>query len=268
MNKLFEYLLESYQDPMFLMFPVYTTVLGVFFYLMFALPLSAIAFYDPKSLRKYKVTDRPIKVMEYFWPSLKKLITHNILLLGIVCLLWPLARNFGVHAGEMPPWYLIILQILLFLYVDDFLTYWAHKSLHKGWLYKNVHSIHHRVRNPSAMDNSYFHWIEYLMIVSTGQLLPVLMGANIYVIWIWLFIRIWQSVLGHCGYEFPWNPLRLIPLYEGSDYHYFHHIDKRGNMSGILPYLDRIWGDVAPKYKVFKQKNPLNKKYTFLKLKW
>jgi hypothetical protein len=48
-----EYLLSAYRDPMFLMFPIYTTILGVFLYLLFALPLSAVAYLDPVWARKY-----------------------------------------------------------------------------------------------------------------------------------------------------------------------------------------------------------------------
>ena len=268
MSELYTYVIESYQDPMFLLFPVYSTLLGIGFYLLFALPLTAIAHYDPKSLRKYKVSDEPIDVKKYFWKSLGKLFSHNILLLIIVCAMWPLTRVFGVHAGELPPWYLIIAQILFFLYVDDFITYWAHKGLHTPWLYRHVHSVHHRVKHPSAMDNSYFHWAEYLILVTTGQIAPLLMGAHVYVIWAWLFIRIWQSVGGHSGYSFPWTPLRLIPLFEGGDYHYYHHTDQRGNMSGILPYLDRIWGRTSPTYTKYKQAQLNGKRKRWLKLSW
>lgn len=267
MNSLIEYVYSCYQDPMFLMFPVYTTLFGLFVYLLFALPLSAIAHYDPPSLRKYRISEHKIDVGEYFSDSLRMLFTQNFMLLCILCVMWPLTIQFGVHAGDLPPWYIIILQLLIFLFVDDFLTYWAHKAMHIGWLYKHVHAVHHKIRNPSAMDNAYFHWLEYLIIASTGYFAPLLMGAHIYVIWIWVVIRISQSVFGHCGYEFPWNPLKLIPLYEGGAYHYFHHIDQRGNMSGILPYLDRIFGKVAPKYRRYKEAHR-GESIEILKLKW
>jgi 4-alpha-methyl-delta7-sterol-4alpha-methyl oxidase len=105
------------------------------------------------------------------------------------------------------------------------------------------------------------------MLMSTGQVAPLLMGAHIYVIWIWLTIRIWQSVIGHCGYSFPWDPVRLVPLYEGGDYHYYHHLDPRGNMSGILPYLDRVWGWMSPNYSRYKQEK-LGGRKRLLKLNW
>ena len=265
---MYKYIIESYSDPMFLLFPIYTTLLGVCFFLFFALPLSFLAYKNPEKLRKYRVSNSPINVQKYFFVSLKKVFTHNFILLLIVCSLWPLARNFGVHNGELPVWYMIIFYLLIFLFVDDFLTYWVHKLLHRGWFYKNIHSVHHQINHPSAMDNAYFHWVEYLLIVSTGQIAPLLMGAHIYVIWGWLFIRIWQSVVGHCGYVFPWSPLKLIPMYEGGDYHYFHHIDQRGNISGILPYLDRIWGKVSPSYQDYKKNKVSKKRILFLKLKW
>lgn len=267
MSSLIDYIQSCYQDPMFLMFPVYTTLLGLAAYLVFALPLTAVAYFDPATLRRYKISENKIQVEKYFFPSLKKLFSHNLMLLGILCIMWPMTIHFGVHAGELPPWYIVVLQLLVFLFVDDFLTYWAHKAMHKGWLYKHVHSVHHRVKNPCAMDNAYFHWIEYLIIASTGYLAPLLMSAHIYVLWIWVVIRVSQSVIGHCGYEFPWNPLKIIPLYEGGAYHYYHHIDQRGNLSGILPYLDRVWGKVAPKYRAYKEADrggALN----FLKLRW
>ena len=262
------YLIESYSDPMFLKFPVYTTLYGLFLYLLFALPLCYLAYRDPPSMWKYRVHQQPIDVLKFFWPSLVKLLKHNFALLIVLCVLWPLARLAGVHDGPLPTIPVIILEIIAFFYVDDFLTFWVHKSMHRGWLYRNVHSVHHRIKYPSAMDNSYFHWIEFFALMSTGQVLPLMIGAHITVIWIWLTIRIWQSVVGHCGYTFPWDPVRIFPLYEGGDYHYYHHIDASGNLSGIVPYLDRFWGRVSLSYLSFKLARHSSGKSGLFKLTW
>jgi hypothetical protein len=62
--------------------------------------------------------------------------------------------------------------------------------------------------------------------------------------------------------------MKVFPLYEGGDYHYYHHLDPRGNLSGILPYLDRFWGRVSPSYQNYKELRSLGSHFRFLKLSW
>lgn len=39
-----------------------------------------------------------------------------------------------------------------------------------------------------------------------------------------------------------WNPVHLLPVYEGPVYHDFHHAKFKGNYAGFLPYLDKYLG--------------------------
>ena len=70
----------------------------------------------------------------------------------------------------------------------------------------------------------------------------MLLGAHIYVVWLWVIIRQIEGADGHIGYDIPWNPAHLFPLYEGPVYHDFHHAKFKGNYAGFLPYLDRYLG--------------------------
>ena len=50
------------------------------------------------------------------------------------------------------------LQLLFFILLDDFLFYWMHRSLHESrWLFKKVHSTHHRIMTPWAITGNYMH---------------------------------------------------------------------------------------------------------------
>jgi sterol desaturase/sphingolipid hydroxylase (fatty acid hydroxylase superfamily) len=56
------------------------------------------------------------------------------------------------------------------------------------------------------------------------------------------------------GFEFPWNPTRLIPFYEGPAYHDYHHQATFGNYAAITPIYDRLFGTVAKGYEAHRAK--------------
>jgi 4-alpha-methyl-delta7-sterol-4alpha-methyl oxidase len=161
---------------------------------------------------------------------------------------WPLLRLSGVHLGPLPEWYVIVAQVMFFFVLDDFLFYWAHRALHTPWLFRHVHSVHHRLRTPCAIAGHYFHWSEYLLISSIAITGPLLIGAHVVTIWIWVALRQLEAAIGHSGYEWPFDPLRLVPFYEGVAYHDFHHGSFVGNYAGVLGYLDRVCGTRSPGY--------------------
>jgi len=262
---------ESYQDPMFLKFPIATLVLSVVSFLVIALPLTWLAHLDPEPLRKYKVQQKPFQVMRFFWGSIGRLFLNAAIMFCMICLMWPFLRMVSSHRitdGELPAWYVIAGQVLFFIYFDDLILYWVHRGLHSGWLKRHVHSVHHRVVHACAIDNAYFHWIEYLMIGGVGLLAPLIAGAHLYVIYGWIIFRQFQGADGHCGYVFPWNPAQLIPLYEGGDYHDFHHSSYNGNYAGYLNYLDRFMGSYSKTYLAWKESRAAQLGRGFLKLRW
>lgn len=246
-------LLSWYQDPMFWLFPMGTLAVSTGTFLLFAIPYTLVAWFDPPSLRRYKVQDTPFDIAKWLWPSLGRLAFNVMVVAVVLVLIWPLLRLSPIHQGEMPAWYVVIAQLGFFILLDDFLYYWMHRTMHKGWLLKHVHSIHHRIRHTTAINGNYMHPIEYLCTAGLALIGPMLVGAHLHVLWIWLALRQYEATDGHCGYVFPWNPGHLIPLYEGAGYHDFHHAKYQGNYAGFLPYLDRFWNTYARGYLAWRQ---------------
>jgi methylsterol monooxygenase/4-alpha-methyl-delta7-sterol-4alpha-methyl oxidase len=153
--------------------------------------------------------------------------------------------------GPLPVWYWIAAQIVFFTLLDDFLYYWMHRLLHVRWLLRHVHAVHHRIKNTCAMDGNYFHWLEFVLTGTLSLVGPLLIGAHVYVVWIWIVIRQFEAADGHCGYDFPLNPMRLFPLYKGPAYHDFHHARFKGNYAGFLPYLDSLMGTYIKDYLTY-----------------
>lgn len=245
-------LIALYRDPMFCLFPMGTLAVSTGAFLLFAIPYTVLAWIDPPALRRYKVQDTPFDIPRWLLPSLGRLLLNVIIVAGVLVLAWPLLRLSPIHQGAMPPWYGVIAQLVFFILLDDFLYYWMHRTMHKGWLLKHVHSIHHRIRHTTAINGNYMHPLEYLSTASLALIGPLLMGAHLHVLWIWLAIRQFEAADGHSGYVLPWNPGHLFPLYEGAGYHDFHHAKYQGNYAGFLPYLDRFWDTYARGYLAWR----------------
>jgi sterol desaturase/sphingolipid hydroxylase (fatty acid hydroxylase superfamily) len=62
--------------------------------------------------------------------------------------------------------------------------------------------------------------------------------------------RTLETMDGHCGYEFPWSPFRVMPFSGSSEYHNFHHSYNEGNYSSLFTYWDTIFKTNEHFYKL------------------
>ena len=240
---------EIYQEPLFWKFPIAATVIGIVSFLLFALPMTWVAWRDPAWAAPWRIQkERRIEVQRWFWPSLRCMAINNLIMLPGLILSWPLLRLSGIHDGPLPAWYTVVWQLLFFILLDDFLYYWMHRAMHTKWLFRHVHAFHHRPRTPCAIAGNYLHWGEYIATISLLLIGPMLVGAHVITLWIWVVIRQLEAADGHFGYDLPWNPLKFLPLYDGTGYHDFHHGYFKGNYAGALGYLDKVFNTRSEGY--------------------
>ncbi len=237
-----------YQEPLFLAISVFTPLLAALAFLTFALPLTALAWKDPESLRKHRIQSRQPDPRRVILPSLRHFLHNTAWVLGAVVVLWPLLRLSGIHGGPSPSFLEIGGQVLLFVFVDDFLYYFTHRAMHQVWLYRRIHSVHHRMVTPWAITGNYMHPAEFLVTSGLVLLGPLLLGSHLFTLWTWVVVRQWEASEGHCGYAFPWNPSRLLPFFS-QGHHDFHHARFQGNYAGYLGWVDRAMGTVATGYE-------------------
>lgn len=237
-----------YLDDWFWTFPVATLLLSLVAFMVFALPWTFLAYIEPTWLAKYRIQNKSIDVKGTFWPSIYHSLKNTFVVFLFLILLWPLLKHTNVHTGPLPAWYVIVLQLIFFVLLDDFLYYFMHRYFHENkWLLKNVHGIHHTIKNTCAINGNYMHWFEFACTAGIMLIGPVLIGAHLYVLWIWVIIRQFEAADGHMGYDIPWNPARLFLIYQGPVYHDFHHAKFKGNYSGFLSYLDHFFGNTYVK---------------------
>lgn len=246
---MFDWLRQIYTEPMFWLFPVAGTVVGMVSFLLFAGAFTSLAWKQPAWAEPYRIQARATGRRSVVWPSLKRHFVNNGVMAVATFASWPFLRLSHVHAGPLPTWWVILLQLLFFILLDDFLFYWVHRGLHESrWLFKKVHSIHHRIMTPWAITGHYMHPVEYLL---TGTLMlagPLLVGCHVVTLYLWIVIRQWEAAEGHAGYDFPWSPSHLMPFSDGATHHDFHHAKVKGNYAGFFPWTDAAFGTLCEGY--------------------
>ncbi|HEV7731164.1 MAG TPA: sterol desaturase family protein [Candidatus Binatia bacterium] len=237
-----------YREPLFWLFPVTTAAISAAAFMLFAVPLTMIAARDPAWARPYRIQSRIPREQFLVWPSVKSWAVNNLSMLVGVVLFWPVLRLAGVHAGPLPPWWVMALQVLFFFYLDDLLYYWSHRALHTRWLYKRIHGWHHRIVTPWAITGNYMHPLELSVTATVALIGPLLLGAHVVTVWIWFVWRQWEAAEGHSGYDFPWTPSHFLPGNDGARHHDWHHAKVKGNYAGFTPIPDRLFSTFARGY--------------------
>ena len=139
--------------------------------------------------------------------------------------------------------------------------YWTHRALHTRWinLYRRVHSKHHLFRTPIGISSSYSHFIEdaiqmvnwFVPIGLAGWLNRRNGGLHVQTLFWYNVLRWLETIDAHCGYDFPFSPFSLVPLFGGAQMHDTHHSAFFGNY-GATVLWDRICKTENPLYKEWR----------------
>ena len=140
--------------------------------------------------------------------------------------------------------------------IEDTWHYFFHRLLHHRRVYKYIHKVHHHFQVPFGLVAEYAHPLETL-ILGGGFFFGILFFANhVFFLWAWMFFRLLETIDVHSGYDFPFNPLHLIPGYAGARWHDFHHMNFNGNYSSTFVWWDKLFG-TDHQYKEYLSKKEL-----------
>lgn len=139
-------------------------------------------------------------------------------------------------------WGTILLQAAGILTVYDFAYYGLHRGMHHKKLMRWIHGVHHRARNPSAIESFYLHPAElvaglFLLMASTWLIGPV----HIHAFLVAFFIYSSLNILVHSGLVF--GRLLLAPIDLLARKHHVHHNKDFGkNYASLTPLPDLLFG--------------------------
>jgi len=146
-------------------------------------------------------------------------------------------------------WLLASLPLLLLW--QDFFLYVAHRLLHTRWLFRHVHAVHHRSRQPSPWSAYAVHPIE--AVVNGSVLLTWLMFVPLHqdVLGLYLLHQVVRNAHGHSAIEsLPagFNRHAIGRWFTTSTHHHMHHESPGGNYGLWFTWWDRFFGTEHPDY--------------------
>lgn len=145
---------------------------------------------------------------------------------------------------------MVVLQFLTAMFVLDTWQYFAHRYMHHNkFLYRYIHSQHHRLVVPYAFGALYNHPVEGLLLDTIGGALSFLVSGMTPRVSIFFFsFATIKTVDDHCGLWLPGNLFHVL-FRNNTAYHDVHHQLYGSKYNFSQPFFvtwDRILGTYMP----------------------
>jgi len=149
-----------------------------------------------------------------------------------------------------------IVQIIIAMFVMDTWQYFVHRYMHQNkFLYRHIHSQHHRLVVPYAIGALYNHPLEGLLLDTLGGAISFLVsGMTARTAVIFFCFAVIKTVDDHCGLWLPGNIFHLF-FQNNTAYHDIHHQLHGTKFNYSQPFFsiwDRLLGTHMP-YKLVKR---------------
>ncbi|MCO5558489.1 hypothetical protein L7F22_012073 [Adiantum nelumboides] len=206
-----EYLINNFSEFQLASLGSFIIHEGVFF--LSGLPY---LFMEMWGLKRYKIQGKMNTQEAQTKCIVRLLLYHTCVNLPLMMLSYPVFTWMGMTSKlPLPSWKVVAFQIASYFILEDFIFYWGHRILHTKWLYKHIHSVHHEYATPFGLTSEYAHPAEILFLGFATFFGPGITGPHLFTLWLWMILRVVETVEAHCGYDFPWSFSKLFPLYGG-----------------------------------------------------
>ncbi|KAJ4960263.1 hypothetical protein NE237_020173 [Protea cynaroides] len=181
----------------------------------------------------------------------KGVILQQAIQAAVAILLFTVSGNGSQAAIDMQPNFVVLVrQFLIAMLVMDTWQYFMHRYMHHNkFLYRHIHSQHHRLVVPYAFGALYNHPLEGLMLDTIGGALSFLLSGMLprASIFFFSFATI-KTVDDHCGLWLPGNLFHVL-FRNNTAYHDVHHQLYGSKYNFSQPFFvmwDKLLGTYMP----------------------
>lgn len=181
--------------------------------------------------------------------AMKKFISDHVFLFFVLCAITQyVTRNadeaeMKAYFMRIPPWYVTIGKLGVGILMFETVFYWAHRAQHEVSGFYKHHKIHHDFKQPLALTGGWGSVMDAVASTTLPGIVPIFfLDLHVYELWMWVTIHVYHSVYDHCGYDFPFSPLQLIPFSGYAAAHNFHHTHIMGNFGLYFQFWDEWMG--------------------------
>lgn len=203
--------------------------------------------YSAPRFERHRISPMPpLKVSRQ--KRLLHIVGNSTLSLVFVVSMIAALYGFAFRAGPAS-WWRVALDAVVVIVLYDFLYYGMHRLMHHRRLMPHVHAVHHRARNPSALESFYLHPVELfaglaLLHLCTAAWAVLAGPVHVYTYAIAFLVHSTLNILVHSGLVFGGLLLRPIDLLARK--HSVHHKDDFSrNYASLTPIPDLVFGTSA-----------------------
>lgn len=198
-------------------------------------------------------------VMERIWTfshawrngSIRSDGLHAIVGLGITQAMLAGATSlaqFGVDLAWWPVQWPLFVQVVLFVLIQEFMGYWAHRWLHGGEGLWRVHAIHHGARRLYWLNGFRLHPLDVVWMVGLTLIWAPLSGVPLLVFGVSSCYVTTHLLLQHANVALYTGV--FSPVLATSEFHRWHHqpteLDAACNYGHVLGVFDVLFGTYRP----------------------
>lgn len=147
---------------------------------------------------------------------------------------WAPMITFDSH----PVWFILLFPLMPL--IQSFHFYWVHRLLHVPFLYKHVHSLHHRSSSIAPWSGLSMHPVEHVIYLGLLAIFLVLPAHPVHYIFMGYWLGL-ATATSHSGFE-SLVLGRGVTLKIGSFFHQLHHRYFECNYGNIEMPWDRWFG--------------------------
>lgn len=235
----------------FLASPLFPVVLSVGFYFTFCTPFMIFDIIGSRWKWMHKFKLQPTKVVDM--PQIIDTLTLTFWNHVLYILPAAVSQLIWVPPVDLPDVAPTLFEFLWHqvasLLVFDFQYYVWHSSHHHvRFLYKHIHSVHHRYHSPFVWVTQYLHPWELITVGFLTTTNSWFFKSHPLTTWSYMVLSIVVSVEAHIGFDFPfclhnWFPFGAIG---GAPKHDMHHLKPMTNFEPFFNHWDRIFNSYCP----------------------
>ena len=222
------------------------------FYLFFALlyfggiALGHISIKWLKNHRNYHAIQNNLKKGQIQTEIKRSLVSILVFSLQAIPLQWLISK--GYVKIEFENYSAILWEIPLLFLWNEIHFYAVHWLMHRRWMMRKVHFVHHLSKEPTLYSVFSFHWVEAFLLGSVIFPPLLLHSFNFISVLSLPVMSIILNLMGHSNYEGD-SDKDAESISRFSFRHSMHHKWSNGNFGFMLPFLDQIFNTNLPKNK-------------------
>ncbi len=158
---------------------------------------------------------------------------------------------FKIYGGELPMLGRFLLELITIVLLHDAYFYWVHRAMHRPWLFRRFHRVHHKSRTPTPWAAYAFAPTEAMVEAAILPLSGLFLSMHEITVLLFVTHMILRNVIGHAGIElFPawWLRVPLLRSITTTTHHDLHHSHGGHNFGLYFTWWDHWMGTEHPEY--------------------